>query len=458
MMKILYKKLLEVIIRHDYYLESVRSVAIAEDDTTFAGQSLWPKDYDLRQDLEIVPTAECSRILRDLKIAFKPTAAGFTLYVRAVEREGVPNSFHSLVFIEPDTRLSFLIKVKNPSFVNFTNLRLTGRDSYLYYFSNQSGNLLDENNSDDLPAGVSFRFLSKPMLEHGSFSPGESQYQLGDLVVNPATTRMLEALRNIDTSGPNIHASETSYPDCSPPPGAAVDWQPLPVYDARYATVLDRLKRQSPSLTYTRDNDNPGESIVFTLLDIQGNAVELGNIPGTNRRQNQTAAPTDGSQPVFHRIDLSRIPEGWYTLLVSPVDTSPVRPFYWLPPVQYPDAFGVIELFPGDNPAGFDFLDHTSLPGEAILNPKTYEIRFRNRTTCWRYIQRDGSEPMSGADPIRPRRSLSRFYSGYQLPGIAIDLPDAGVDLIHPDPYDREQDLIENIFSEIYLNEQYKIN
>lgn len=452
-MKILYKKLVEVIIRHDYYLESVDT-----ETSPNAGWSFWTEGYDIRRDLEIVPTAECQRLLQDLKIVFKTTARGFILYARVQEFEQTapdPTLFYSFAFIEADSKFSFLLKPRNPYFSNYTNLRLTGDGPFLYYFNNRSDNLLTDQEVDELPAPIAF--LSRPMPEP---DPDFSNFQLGDLVLR--NDRVIEALTTTTAAAPTV-SEESDYPDCSPAPDTDFDWHQLDVRDARYVTVLDRLPRRGPTFTYTRANaaDIAGQLIRFELQNIDGHPVSLGNIPNTNTGQNRTYAPVDIAQPITHRIDLSRIPSGRYTLQVTPGD--PVGPFYWLNPIQYPDAFGVIELFATGSSGAFQFLDYAeaALPGESVLTPKTFEIRFKNRTTCWKYFDAQGVEANNGDEPpvpIRPRRPLSKKYTGYSLPDSDLQLPDAGVFLIHPKRDASDADIISHIFSEIYLNEQYKIS
>lgn len=410
-MKITYTTLLEVLIRHDYYYADLDEDGIRE----------WPENYDIGRDLAIVPTAACRQLLRNYNIVFKATPAGFHLYARVLPSEvAAPGNQQSFAFLEPTTCFTFLIKLKNPHFLNFTNLRLNATGKPIYYFSNRSGHA-----SGGIP------YLSHSMRIHNNPPPPGNQYYLGDLVLNNARTTIYEAISNPDNS-----VALTSINN----------WQEIDTNNARYVTALDRIGQLGPNYTFSIPNDHPDEPFFFQLIDEGGTPVPLGNIPNTNFPQSQATAPPASEDTFIHRLHLGSIPTGKYTLRISHQDD---REVYLLDPLQHPDAFGVIELFASVSNADLRFVEY--LPGgdpeESVLRPKTYQLRFKNRQTYWRYFRPDQTQ--LGTEPLR---RLSHFHTGLSFGGALLPDPDASLLHFERDPVSQE---ISKIFSDVYLNEQY---
>lgn len=407
-MDLLYKKLFEVVVRHDYYLKELSGTT-----------SVWSEDYNIHDDLDFIPTMECKKRLKDYQMVLKPCPCGFNLYARALKTENL-DEFSSFIYIPSDLKLTFLIRRKNPFFSNFTNLRLTEEGKQLYYFNNLTGHKVG-----------SIPFLTLEMLLYNPLIP----YQYGDLILRDGTIR---------------EATQSTYP-----PGSynTDRWVTHEMEDARYVTHMDQIPWQRPDFTYKSTDDLPGEIIKFELVDVIGNPVPLRNIPNTDLPQDTFIIPIDTTHPLHHTINFDHVPEGKYTLRIIKTASTTESDFFLLNLLLYSNIFGIIEIFAHVPKPGLRFLKHRSIGinRESIINEKAYQIRFKNRLTTWKYLFPDESEVI-----VNSPRGLRKTPTEYQHVGIEGILPDPDINLIDPIRNEDNNKLIENIYSEIFLNEQYK--
>ncbi|GAH08380.1 unnamed protein product, partial [marine sediment metagenome] len=87
---------------------------------------------------------------------------------------------------------------------------------------------------------------------------GESKYQYGDMIRKGGKIR--EAKQLIEPT----------------PPFKPNKWVTNDAGDATYLNIQDRITWQLPDFTYTRTNENPGETMSFKLVDIFDNEIQLG--------------------------------------------------------------------------------------------------------------------------------------------------------------------------------------
>jgi hypothetical protein len=395
-----YRTFAEVHIEHDYYRAGSR-------------------DYDIRRDLECMPSAACRQTLRDQRILLRHTTTGFRLLVEARPAGTTPISFSPLIPVEEPLKLTFFLCLRNPYFVNFTNLDLTDAPAHLYYFSNLAANI---------SGGT--RYLNRALPAYAS----GSSYHFGDLVLQ----------------GGSVHQANTAIPS-APAIFVPASWDDLG-NAIPYVNSSDRIRKQGLFFRYERPNLNPGERIDFALADPFGAPFTPAAVPGTGRPASPIQAPDDPAEAVRHQLSLERLPVGRYTLSVShqfSADPPPVE-FYLYDPARYANVLGVIELYvhPGV-PAGYQLLRTEMVGGVGIpvLESPVFHLHFRNRATIWRYLEQDDNERVSSVGP----RPLTFSPSGFQdpRPGINDLLPDPGVQklLVH-----RNADgLVDSVVSEIYL-------
>lgn len=321
----LYKRLLNLELWHDYYL--------GQPDPP---ESL-PSNYDISGTLAVVPTLECLRSLRNLRWVFRPQPCGASIFAQVVEVS--PNVFKTLLKIDRPLRLTFWLVVRDRYFANFTNLPLTTTRQQIYYFSNVSGN-----------QGQAL-FLTQPLSAYTA----NSEYSVGQLVSYAGKT--LEALR--------YQASASAIPNDS-------DWQTLP--NTQYVSQLDLLSRQRLERTYSIKNANPGDRFRFTLVDINQQETYAKEVTISDQH-------TPGNDFAVNLNFAGQIP-GRYRLLLNGAE---VDEFVLFDPFAGRDAFALVEIAVNSNvvPTAFNFLQPDV--DKTLIQPKTYVIRYKNRSTRWRY-------------------------------------------------------------------------
>lgn len=89
-------------------------------------------------DVEIVPTAECAGLIRAFGLRYLSSSSGGQLYAKVRMVAGIDILQNPL---PEGTRLSFLLRLKNTRFENFSNLNLLKPAGNHYYFNNLANNL-----------------------------------------------------------------------------------------------------------------------------------------------------------------------------------------------------------------------------------------------------------------------------------------------------------------------------
>lgn len=324
--KILYKKILNIELWHDYYL--------GQPDPS---EGL-PIRYDISDMLTLIPTSDCLRILKNLRWVFRPQLQGAVVFAD-VDEGGAANTFKTRIPINQPYRLTFWLVVRDRYFANFTNLPLSPPPNQIYYFSNLSNN-----------QGHAL-FLTQPLPSYKA----KTEYRLGQLVTRSGKT--LEAL--------SYKASASTTPSAS-------DWDKLP--GSQYVSDLDHLPWQTPSRTQSIPSVNPGDAFRLTLVDVHG--LETFAFEGT--------APSNHPPGTSLSVSLNfsgQIP-GRYRLILNGVQ---VDEFVLTDSMAVRNAFGLVEIVLNPSPVSpaFDLLEASA--GQTLIRPKTYVIRFKNRATRWRY-------------------------------------------------------------------------
>ncbi|OUL35150.1 hypothetical protein [Nostoc sp. 106C] len=323
-MKVLYKKILDLEIWHDYYLGQPNALKP-------------PTGYDISDMLALVPTPECLRVLRNLRWLFRPQPRGASIFAHVEQASS--GEFATLLPVNRPERLTFWLIVRDRYFANFTNLPLTKNREQIYYFSNLSGN-----------QGHAL-FLTQPLPSYAA----NSEYHLGQLVNHDGKT--LEAL--------SYQASASKNPNAN-------DWDILP--NSQYVSELDRLPKQGLSRIYTIPKANPRDIWRLTLLDVhelETFALEV-TTPSTH-------APGDA---IACSLNFSGQIPGRYKLCLNNIQ---VDRFVLCDPIASKDAFALVEIVLNQSlvPSAFSLLQPQD--GNTLIKPKTYVIRCKNRATRWRY-------------------------------------------------------------------------
>ena len=408
-MKIIYEKGIALEFWHDFYLGQLP-----------VSSNFLPDDYDISQQLTLVPTQDCARILRNLRWILRPQPAGAFLFVdvqsQTEVRDPSADTFQSVVSIEQPYRLSFWLMASDRYFSNYTNLPLADARHQIYYFSNQWNN--QQNGTT---------FLSQPLP---TYAAGNS-YALGQLVSHEGNT--LEALRPIES------AAAVPDPD---------DWEVLPA--SQYASGGDRLRKQKRYWSGNVSAANPGDVIRFRVRD--GSEIVVFDteitIPDNHPAGTQYAVSLDSAE----------LPPGRYQLLQQ---QTVIDEFILADTQTGQTALALVEIFLASDSVAPELSPTRKQNQQTILQPQTYIIRFKNRATRWRYrYQRPhGCTPISLSSDftlIDDRTyATTRPFGLRQQPDVLLvdcqnkPLPSPAVMQISPEIDDSRS--VAQIFSDVYL-------
>ena len=167
-----YTKLFGVKLLHDYYLQRYFfNGSILENDTS-ASLAL-DANYNIWQDLTIVPTKACAQLLRNYHAVMRQSKYGFVVMIWE------DGGSQARIPLETDATFDFLVTLKNKFFFNYTDLPLNGLPLIndagelhrtVYFFSNYEGTALFPYLTDNLDyASVDDRISSKNLpVEHST--------------------------------------------------------------------------------------------------------------------------------------------------------------------------------------------------------------------------------------------------------------------------------------------------
>jgi hypothetical protein len=409
-MQIVYRKLFEVEIRHDYFLLP----GLPEKFAT---------DFKLSKLFTIQPSSDTEKMMQDHKMLFRTTDSGFVVLIRC-EYLTPSAVYASAIDLDDALNFSFYWTLNDPHALNYTNQRIIEQEKKIYFFSTRTGSVEGTVN-----------FLNTAIPAFGSTYLGEPLYRLGDIIRESGATYEL-----IEKESP-----VTNFP------ANAAKWQKINDAVVNYINPNDRIMLQGVRFVYERTNSNPGENITARLLDDNSQEILLGTIMGTGQSQGEYTAPLNGTDPVNFVLDFSHIKAGLYTLEIHEASGINQSSFYLMDPMIKDDLFAVSSFYVSGNALPFTFIrEDPALKRWITDDPaKMFTLRFRNRLTRWKYLNQDDTIFDQPAVP----RPLSKTYSGYTVPGpggTTINMPDPTVDKIYPE-LEVTTNLIKNIYSNIIL-------
>ncbi|BBE17100.1 hypothetical protein AQPE_1249 [Aquipluma nitroreducens] len=124
-----YKPLFKVDLLHLYFLNNGLKTFFTMNVTEAAKQM---DGYALNSFLSIAPTLETQQKLNGYSLVYRNLNSGFTIWTK------VSNTDNAIPFIPlpDDLSLTFLVKINDPAFYNYTNLKLDNQGK-INYFSNR---------------------------------------------------------------------------------------------------------------------------------------------------------------------------------------------------------------------------------------------------------------------------------------------------------------------------------
>ena len=399
---ITYDILFEVRIMHHFFLNKGDDAFDAMSDIEKANMML---KYDAREIFEIVPTEECSKILSAHKCIFKFTSTGIIVGLRA-ESDGLePPKFKPFIPMADDLMFTFLVKLRDMDFMNYTALPFTGNSGQIFTFQNTIAG-----GSKKFPALCSVPPLYEAAKE---YLPGD---MLSDNVNNQ--TKLFTALRKTD--------QVTS---------TASDW-------------MTESSADNLPLQYVNVNDR--HPLVRGIFSYHVKSADVEPVATVKTATGITVTPKVTILPGEFRtlqIDMREFPEGFYTMHVesaAPVYVDDVA-FYLLQQRESP--FGIIQLNLKSDDATYNMLDP-----QGFMRSPAYELRFRNRSTRWRYV----GKKFNGASFTDNPLPLTRFgfIENVQVIGKdgdpIDDLPNPATTIIKTEALVKTTE--KNFYSEIHIN------
>lgn len=400
------------------------------------------------RDLEFEPTVETAMLLRNYKLVFKPADFGFIiLYTPGYSEE-------RLAAMPVNTRLSFIVRNRNPRFMNFTNVPFWP-EGVSFHYSNLSG--AEEDFPMEFTGDVYYYFKN---LNVGSVK--KKLLHLPEHVLLPKRSpRFNVGLGADDSSQKGVSYDSIVIKD---------EWgnealpNGVPLKKRFRDAQKDMLKRYVDHHSRSIPKDFTPQQKEKRLLEIlEQQEKELSAMPMSD-----------------HSIDLRHAPAGMYSIKFG--DYRPWSVYV----TEYPElkSFGMLDIHL-DAPTGA-LLNRSAKDAESIIVPQLYHFHFDARATYWRYIfvnyenskvtpkqVRDENNVLVFTDPVESRLEqvgtamqycqsetaiplrdrpdqvlfLSRMNGKRPMKEVRLPTPDA--DRVKPERYpDMEE---ERILSEIYV-------
>ncbi|WP_162054739.1 hypothetical protein [Pontibacter pamirensis] len=341
---IYYKKLFEVRVLHEYYLSEDTAFpyfALPEAERKSILQNrMFHKQYDINQDISILPSEDCKKLFRDYHIRFVPQKTGFFAGIRI--NAGGPD-FTPFIPQHQELLFSFELRIRNPYIINFTNIRLQPVVPAQYLFSNA-----DPGGTKTSPS------LSEPVapFKSGTF------YEMGELARSGADIREAIVRTNSNQN---------------------TDWRKINSQDV--ANESDRLLLPM-QFRYAFDKNKNVTQASFTLKQ-NANTIKTIAIAGAGKLENvYLDFRTNSSSPPQETAN------GFYDLEVSGDNGyQDKRKLYLHNELYNTRNFGAIVIQNSSSGSDFSIFTHT---GKLKVPHPVFEVRLKSRITYWRYKSEQG--------------------------------------------------------------------
>jgi hypothetical protein len=361
--------------------------------------------YDVREIFDITPTDECNKLLRAYNCIFKITSTGIVVGLRAESDGLVPPKFKPFMTLEDDLKFTFLIKLRDMDFMNYTALPFTGNSGQLFTFQNTL-------------AGSPRKFPALSTIP--PIYKAATEYLPGDMLSNSVNnqTKLFTALRKT--------TKVTS---------TAGDW-------------LTEKSTDNLPMQYINVNDR--HQLVRGMFSYQVKVADVEPLTTIKTATGITVTPKVTMLPGTFRtlqVDMREFPEGFYFIHIestTPAYTDDVA-FYLLQQRESP--FGIIQLNVKSDDVAYNMLDP-----QGFMRSPTYELRFRNRFTHWRYIGEKFNDDSVTDNPL----PLTRFgfIENVKVMGndgeFIEDLPNPAVSIIKTEALVKTTE--KNFYSEIHIH------
>lgn len=413
MESIIFKKLFELRILHEYYLsknDDLEYFALPElEKSEILNNMLFYDRYDIWKDITIEPTQETLEVLKNQHIRFVPQKTGFLLGIKV--KPSIGGTFLPFINLEESLNLNFMIRVKNLNFKNYTNQRLQNNFPAIFYFSND--------NSDN---NKIFPSLSSPVA---LFKPGRT-YEAGEIV----------------QIGPDVKQAIIKTTSNAP-----ADWKKLDSIAITHEGEKNALPLQ---FSYRFEAGTNVLQADFILKKTDGTLVKTISVTKTT--------PLDKVLLNFAPESMEPEVKGLHLLEVSGDNGFQDDRRIFFSDNYHAADFGILEIKMNVTNPGFNLLnaDGTIIPATPI-----YEIRIKSRNTYWRYFSSKGTSLavtpktspylISDGGALRSKLPIPMMGALYEFRDSDPTVP--RVFLPNPSGFSLKPETDGRIYSDIYVTE-----
>jgi hypothetical protein len=405
---IIYKRLFEVQLLHEYYLTKTDETTVFDDlnnKDVFLTENFDNGIASVSDDLLYLLPQAIQDVFSDFYLRLVPSYAGFSVMTKVTENvlsDGTI-AYNPLVQLPATANLLVQLSLKNNLLVTVTNKRIDKNIPAVYYFTNE-----------DIPSAKTFPVLSAGIPVFDS----SYAYEQGELYTDSSGKLCLFYMN-----------------------GSTKDF--LPVTGDGYANTSDELLVPLQFNYRFNGTDNVTKAN-FELIDHTGKTVRsyefVSELPLKkqliNFSNNQNPAIVDPPDDAIASLPLSGISaETVYSLSVIINDTATTvhKLIFFDGDDILPGCWAIVNIKPQATNASYNLYDASGLihyrkkPDGTVATPApVFEVRLKSRATFWRYIndrngvlkddispfflERDGSRNLASLVP-RSASALARMYT-----------------------------------------------
>ncbi len=362
MSEMVFKKLFEVQILHDYFLTTADGISFFERNEDEKKEVLTKKlahgIYDVHTFFNVRPLGDTILRMNEYRLKMARTPLGFVVGMEVTpENQAGDTVFKPRLEVPEHITLNFSMQPKLSFFRSISTLSFGSAFPSIYYFSNKDKLELNE---ATVPPYTSLQLTNK-FKQH---QPG-MVHEMGALIDFGGTLR--EAIQR-------THGSDPTH------------WEDIA--DRGYVSDADRILLPS-NFTYFISKEDAVTNIEFVLEDLGGTGIKTIAKSGTEVLESVFLNFTKVDEA---DVASDEIPPGFYTLKVTANAGPEIAHAVYLNEAIYDkNQLGIIAMRFDEPDSPHSLLDaggfvKTRITAADVLVPHPiYEIRFKNRRTYWRY-------------------------------------------------------------------------
>lgn len=317
---------------------------------------LQQRDYNIRRDLQIIPTLTCNQFLRQHRLQMRTTASGFFVGIEVVNNEELITPLPNL------SRMAFVLTALSASLTSTINIRLAALEiPFRYYFTNA------EPSGKTYPS-VSVSILSIAALKKMIGGVNNGLIEMGEYVRGSGVS-VLQA--NKTTVGNVINEWDTAEYFNFAHTG---DRRALP---KRF--VLGRQFKNVKAILKTAD----GSKILKTI------EIKSSNESRIEFDFSLIEKETFANSGKFIKVNT---PDGTYKLEIKGDLSIANQTVFLFDALEDPSVLGIVEVInQEDLPDNWRIQNPKPLNGRETLPTVTpeFDIRFAARATYWHYLEKN---------------------------------------------------------------------